>query len=389
MAHGDSTKPFDLFLALLRTGLYGKPLTEKELPERIDWDEIVALADMHGVLGTIIEAVEYLPESLRPSGEVTGRMGRFAMGLIHANLILDRTVVKLVTTLREHGINGVLLKGQGVARYYRKPQMRQSGDIDFYVGKRVYSHAVRVCKETLKDNRETSIESRQHYAFYTDGVEIELHRLASQLNSRRRDAAFQQWIVEELENSHDRRRLTLGDTEVMLPSYDFDALYIFYHAWNHLITGGIGLRQLSDWAMIFSYHSDDIDTDRLVENIRRFGLTAGWKLFAYIAVRYLGVEEAKMPLYDGRHAKRYDKVMEDIVTGGNFGYHSEAGLRMTDLSEGLGVKLGKLRSITEYFIALFPIIPAEATSIYINRLLTGTRTSVKKWMRRRDNKQHE
>ena len=379
----------NLFFSLLRSGLYGRPLTEGELPDSIDWEGVVALAQKHGVLGTIIESVELLPESLRPSGSMMARMGRFALGLIHANLILDRTVVRLVTFLKEHGIEGVLLKGQGVARYYRKPQMRQSGDIDLYIGTELYRTAVNLCKDELNEDKETSHETRQHYAFYMDGVEIELHRLATRLYSRKKDAGFQEWIVDELEYSPRRRSLTLGNADVVLPSYDFDALYIFYHGWRHLITGGIGMRQLCDWAMIFNYHSGEIDIARLKDNIHRFGLTRGWRLFAYIAVRYLGVEEDKMPLYDPRYTKKYDKVMEYIVSSGNFGYHSEAGIRMITPGHGFRDKVGKFRSITEYFVTLFPIIPSEATSIYLNRLSAGMRSSMKKLMRGQVSKQHK
>ncbi len=379
----------NLFFSLLRSGLYGMALTDAELPESIDWEGVVALAQKHGVLGTIIESVELLPERLRPTGPMMAKMGRFALGLIHANLILDKTVARLVMFLRGHGIEGVLLKGQGVARYYRKPQMRQSGDIDFYVGNKMYRKAMILCKENLNEDDRASHETSMHYVFYMDGVEIELHRLATGEYSRKRNRSFDEWIADEVEHSLDRRMLKLGNTDVSLPSYDFDALYIFYHAWGHLVTGGIGLRQLCDWAMIFHHHSGDIGTARLKENIRRYGLTRGWKLFAYIAVKYLGVEENKIPMYDPRNAKKYDKVMEYIVSSGNFGYHSEAWYRMKAKGNGVRNRFGKLRSITEYFITLLPIAPIEATSIYFNRLFTGFRSSVKRSLHRCGNKLHK
>lgn len=379
----------ELFFSLLRSGLYGRPLTEAELPESIDWEGVVALAKKHGVLGTIIESVQLLPEDLRPTGQIMSQMGKFALGLIHANLVLDKTVARLVAFLREHGIEGVLLKGQGVARYYRKPQMRQSGDIDFYVGDKAYRKAMILCKENLNEDDKASHETGMHYVFYMDGVEIELHRLATGVYSRKKNRFFDEWIVDEVEHSPDRRILKLGNTDVSLPSYDFDALYIFYHAWGHLITGGIGLRQLCDWAMIFHYHSGDIDTDMLKENIRRFGLTRGWKLFAYIAVKYLGVEEDKIPMYDPRYAKKYDKVMEYIVSSGNFGFYSDAWDRMKSQGNGIRNRFGKFRSITEYFTTLFPVIPAEATFIYFNRLFSGIISSAKRSMCRRGNKLHK
>lgn len=371
-------KMYPVFFSLLRSGMYGTPIPEAELPDSIDWKSIIALARKHVVLGIIIDSVALLPEHLHPSASTMDKMNKFAIGLIQTNLILDRTAARLVTFLREHDIEGVLLKGQGVARFYRQPQMRQCGDIDFYVGRKIYKKAVALCKAHLMKKGGDCHETDQHFDFTLDKVTIELHRIASRIYSPVRNAAFQKWVEEELEHSPERRTLTVGETDLSLPSLDFDAIYIFYHAWRHFITGGIGMRQICDWAMIFHSKSEDIDKDKLVKNIRRFGMTVGWKLFACIAVRYLGVGAEKIPLYDPSFSKKADKVLEDILDGGNFGYYSKANMRTP--IRGFGVKhaLGKLRNFGEYYINLVPLIPVEATFILFNRLTVGTVSYLKR-----------
>lgn len=358
--------------------MYGTPIPEAELPDSIDWKSIIALARKHVVLGIIIDSVALLPEHLHPSASTMAKMNKFAIGLIQTNLILDRTAARLVTFLRKHDIEGVLLKGQGVARFYRQPQMRQCGDIDFYVGRKIYKKAVALCKANLMEKGGDCHETDQHFDFTLDKVTIELHRIASRIYSPVRNAAFQKWVEEELEHSPERRTLTVGETDISLPPLDFDAIYIFYHAWRHFITGGIGMRQICDWAMIFHSKSEDIDKDKLVKNIRRFGMTVGWKLFACIAVRCLGVGAEKIPLYDPSFSKKADKVLEDILDGGNFGYYSKANMRTP--IRGFGVKhaLGKLRNFGEYYINLVPLIPVEATFILFNRLTVGTVSYLKR-----------
>lgn len=371
-------KMYPVFFSLLRSGMYGTPIPEAELPDSIDWKSIIALARKHVVLGIIIDSVALLPEHLHPSASTMAKMNKFAIGLIQTNLILDRTAARLVTFLREHDIEGVLLKGQGVARFYRQPQMRQCGDIDFYVGRKIYKKAVALCKAHLMKKGGDCHETDQHFDFTLDKVTIELHRIASRIYSPVRNAAFQKWVEEELEHSPERRTLTVGETDISLPPLDFDAIYIFYHAWRHFITGGIGMRQICDWAMIFYSKSEDIDKDKLVKNIRRFGMTVGWKLFACIAVRCLGVGAEKIPLYDPSFSKKADKVLEDILDGGNFGYYSKANMRTP--IRGFGVKhaLGKLRNFGEYYINLVPLIPVEATFILFNRLTVGTVSYLKR-----------
>lgn len=377
-------KNLDIFFALLRSGMYGMPIPESELPESIDWESIINFAQKHVVYGIIIESVRFLPEELLPTGTIAAKMNKFALGLIQTNVILDKTVVRLSDFLKSHNISGVLLKGAGVARYYNMPQIRQSGDIDFYVGKSVYKKAVAVCQELIK-NKRTCHETEQHFDFYMDGVLIELHRLATRLFSPFKNKQFQNWIVTELEQSSNRRTLKIGNSEITLPSVDFDVIYIFYHAWRHFITGGIGFRQLCDWAMILQNHGDKIDKEQLKENLNRFGITKGWKLFACIAVNQLGVSAEKIPLYDPEYSRKSEKVLEDIIDGGNFGYYSKAFLRTKgQTTHGLRYSLNKLRSYTGYFFFLLPIIPMEAIFMYLSRTYNGASDCIKMYTHKSD-----
>lgn len=337
----------------------------------------MTLSKKHTVTGIIIDSIQYLPESLRPTGEIATKMNRFALRLIQSNLILCKTAARLVTDLKEKGINGVLLKGLGIASYYRDPQMRQSGDIDFYVGKRQYDKAVGICSRKSVGDKNKCYADKKHFSLYINSVEVELHRLAAIMYSPVRNRRFQEWIVGELEDPCTHRVLRLGNTDVSLPSYDFDALFIFYHAWFHFITGGIGLRQLCDWSMLFHSHGTEIDHERLKNNLRNFGLTKGWKLFACIAVNHLGVPENRIPLYDPGYSTKAEKIMEEIIDGGNFGYYSESMAKFLSKGNGIIHELRKFPAITRYFLSLFPIIPTEATLIFFNRLFSGTITYIK------------
>ncbi len=375
----------NIFFSLLRSGLYGTPIPASHLPASINWDATIAFAKKQAVYGVIIDSIQFLPRHLHPSAAISAEMNKFALGLIQTNLIVDSTVARLVRFLNKYDIHGVLLKGQGVARYYRVPQMRQCGDIDFYVGKSQYNKAKELCREIILKDKKAGEENDHHFVFSMGGVSIELHRIASKVDSPFRKKRFQNWLVEQLEHSPIRRTLTIDNTDITLPSYDFDAMFIFYHAWRHFISGGIGLRQLSDWAMIIHSHAADIDTDSLIENIRRFGLTTGWKLFACIAVDYLGVAEDKMPLFDPSYRKKSKKIMRDIIDGGNFGYYAKEYERTPIRAYGLWQGLGKVRNITGYYISRFPLIPVESTFHYFHHLFFGTIALTKRTLHRHKN----
>ncbi len=375
-------EPTKHFFALLRSGLYGVPVPEGELPERIDWKAVMTLAGKHTVSGIIIDSVQYLPERLRPTETIAAKMNTLALRVLQANLILDKAAARVAEFYSGRGIEGVLLKGQGVARYYRSPQMRQGGDVDFYVGTRMYARAIELAREHLITDPATCLENDEEFQFDLGHVTVDLHRLATQVYSPFRRKAFQTWIVGELEHSPQRRTLATGNSNITLPSYDFDAIFVFYHAWRHYVMEGIGLRQLCDWAMIFHSHYDDLDLEVLTRNIRRFGLEKPWKLFGCIAVDYLGLERERMPLYDAAWRARADRILVRIMEQGNFGRHSSDYDASWVEGKGFWHPLATVGVIAGYTRKLLPVKPLEGISLFFHYLACAGASSLKRAVRR-------
>lgn len=364
----------DIFFSLLRSGLYGVPIPEGEMPSEIDWHAVGELAKMHSVTGIIIESVQFLPARLHPSAEIKGRMNAYALRLIQSNMGLDKRVAQLVSFFEEHGIKGVLLKGQGIARTYRVPQMRNTGDIDFYVGQEQYPRAVELCRRHLIKDNEYGKESHQHFPFRMEGVTVELHRIATEIYVPFNKSKFQRWIVEELEHSPRRRLLPMANGSATVPSLEFDAIYIYYHAMHHFVVGGIGLRQLCDWTMLFHSHAHELDFSSLEAKIKRFGLTRGWKMFAFIAVEYLGLSPEKMPLYDAGFKPQSERLLEAILTGGNFGWYAKVNASDPATEYNVKYALAKFGYMFRYFRYSFPIMPLDATCFYLYRMFVATRS---------------
>ncbi len=381
----ENRRGIDAFFALLRRGLYGddgEPQTSGDaegavLAGDVDWEWVMRMARRQTVTGIVIEGIGTISEKAQtmPGGMSAG-MRKHALRLIHSNVGLDRAVGRLVAFFEEHGIHGVLLKGQGVARAYRVPQMRTTGDIDFYVGRQQYRRAVELCCRYLGADIADSHENTQHYAFTFDGVVVELHRTIIEVFSPLHAREFKGWMVQQLEGDAQRRTLTIGGVAVTVPSLDFDAIYVFYHALHHLITGGIGLRQLCDWVMLLHTYGDQIDHPRLAANIRRFGLERPWKYFAAIAVHRLGLNPHKIPLYDPSFQKKSEKILEIIIKGGNFGAYFKVGLNGAALDNGVRYALSKFRYVSRNLFITLPVMPAEAASFYVWRMFRAAKEKV-------------
>ncbi len=78
-----------------------------------------------------------------------------------------------------------------------------------------------------------------------------------------------------------------------------------------------------------------------------------------------------MPLYDPAYSRKSEMILEYIFTGGNFGYYSALDVRTPMVGSGLRRGLGKIRKVTKYIFTLFPLIPVEATFLYLSRLRGG------------------
>jgi hypothetical protein len=67
----------------------------------------------------------------------------FVISNFSTSQMLNNALIAVVQELREYGIDPVLLKGQGIAKYYPVPELRQCGDIDIYVGE---NHFAKTCE---------------------------------------------------------------------------------------------------------------------------------------------------------------------------------------------------------------------------------------------------
>lgn len=362
-----SSYNLEAFFSLLRSGLYGSTLENTDFSQGFDWRVIVSMAKKQGVFSLVYEASRRLPDDIMPPQAIRYEMRKYAIENIRAHAVIDNSVSLLSNFFKSHGIEGVLLKGQGVALYYRDPHLRQCGDIDYYVGKAIYPMASALARQYLFTGDET--ESVQHLNFSMGNVSVELHRTVGRLYTPIVKRKFQKWIEWELEQSHNRRTVIIGGSLVKLPSYDFDAFYIFYHAWRHYQISGIGLRQLCDWALIFHTQYESIDIPTLVHNIKQFGFISEWKAFACLAVDTLGLDPIRMPLYDPSYSDRSKKILDKIIAGGNFGQY----FKKPRVSEGRGFrhKVRIFKSVSLNAKALFHNMPLEAVSYFTTSTIRG------------------
>ena len=283
------------FFALIRSGLWGGKAASSPFDGGADWEALLRLASMQSLTGIFADGAGTLPRELMPPAETARRLFVTVESIRRANRRLDAVLAELEAGLRREGIEGILLKGQGVARAYLNPERRMCGDIDLYPGKG--DAYLRCCEivRSLGESEGREDESEKHFHFNRRGCSIEIHShvmLAADPFVNRR---LQRWTDEMLDDPSKLRHVEINGVEVNLPPVDFDAVFILQHIANHLLKGGIGLRQLCDWSRYLHVHAAEIDRARLGNNLRTLRLMNCWQLFGWLAVNRLGLPEAEMP----------------------------------------------------------------------------------------------
>jgi hypothetical protein len=312
---------FQHLLTLLRVALWDTPLPDTLNPADVNWPAVTRHARQQTVSALVGDVMLRYAERLElPDAArlwATKQVAQARQGNIRLNL----GVRDVVSHLTAAGVPSVLLKGQGVALSYPKPGLRQCGDIDLYIGLTHYDASIEAMKAASGSEAvEEGAEGEKHYHLDYHGLTVELHRRALMQPMPWQSRAFNRWTVECLESDRPLK-VRFDDTDVLLPPADYNAIFLLGHAWHHFIVGGVGLRQVCDWARHLHLHAAELDSADLQRRLQQVGLWTPWRIWASLAVEYLGLPAAECPGYDASFSRRARRAMLHIMQEGNFGQY--------------------------------------------------------------------
>lgn len=304
------------FFELVKSGLWGTEADAGAFDSRTDWPSLYRCGKNQAMLGVMLDGIGRLPESLRPPRALYLQWCASVMHTEENNHKLNAEIGRLCTLLRAEGIEPVLLKGQGVAQNYPEPLHRQCGDIDIYIGMADFERVNRL----LGGDGYEAAEARVHHCTFTwHGVEVENHRILTQMYSPCATRRLHRWV----DSWHGTARAPQVDIEgcrVTVPPVEFDAVFVLQHAVHHLLGTGVGLRQVCDWACLLHSRRATIDRAAVARELRRLHLVGSARAFGALAVRYLGLPAEDLPVeLSESDMPLGDWLLEDIWSSGNFG----------------------------------------------------------------------
>lgn len=162
----------DLFFQLLQVGV-GQTLNDKLKISDKKWHYIYILATEQGLVSVVFNALEELnSKGLKPPLNILYDWIGSAEQIKQINAQSDQFCQKLTSYFENAGYNSCVLKGQGVARLYPKPEARQPGDIDIWVDAE-RDEIVRLMRNDSIDV--TYVDYVNCHAAFFEDVEVEVH----------------------------------------------------------------------------------------------------------------------------------------------------------------------------------------------------------------------
>ena len=355
-----SRKTDSQFFALLRAGLWNEVPERESFAGGVDWEALYSLAAEQTVVPLVTDGVNRLPQEFLPAEPE--RLDPFLadmMSTAKRNRLLDTFVPKLFAALE--GIPVVLVKGQSLAQDYPDPERRQPGDIDLLLLPESYEAA-----KAILLPKATSIEEESlgiwHQGMHFRSIEVEVHGSISTLMSRKLDRKLAALLEEEF-RAGSFPAVSIGGSEIPVPSADFNAVYVFVHFLHHYWAGGVGLRQLVDWMTFISVHKRDIHPVLLEKRLDDLGLLRVWKVFTGFAQEYLGCPAEKLPLAAAPDAGKNARIWRYVRYCGNFGKNVDR----TRVKEPYLVR--KVHSFWRLTVAdrlrHFPVFPKESVRFFL------------------------
>ncbi len=349
----------DQFFALLRSGLWN------EVPDRIpfaggtDWEALYRLSLEQTVVPLVTDGINRLPREFLPSEPE--RLDPFLgdmMATAKRNRVLDAFIPKLFNALAD--IPVVLVKGQSLAQDYLEPERRQPGDIDLLLMPASYEAAKAVLLPKATKVLEEQAEI-WHQGMHFHNIEVEIHGSVSTLISKRLDRKLAV-LLEEQFDGRTFPSVSIGGAGIPVPEADFNAIYIFVHFLQHYWSGGVGLRQLTDWMVFVSVHKRDIHPVILEQRLHEFGLLHLWKVFTGFVQEYLGCPAEKLPLAAKPDPKKNARIWKYIRRSGNFGKNQD---RSRKKESYLVRKFHSLwRLVVADRLRHFPVFPKESIRFF-------------------------
>ena len=342
----------DLFFELLQVALGNRDRLSRT-PSEKEWYELFSMSEKQSVGAFVFTALDALSQvgQKPPMGLLYEWIG-LAEQVKTQNALMNQEAARLTRLFEQAGHKTAILKGQANARLYPQVWSRQPGDIDIWVD----GGRKKVTATTLALGMQNPKANYHHLDLpkNENGIEVEVHFRPSSGNKNPfTNKPLQHFLEKEISSE-----CLLVEEGFRVPSVRFAIVMQLAHIQRHLLSEGVGLRQVIDFYYLLKSDDQNQRSD-VSHRLSSFGIDHIAGALMWLLHEKLGLEQEY--LISPIDEQRGEMLFQAILKGGNFGHY---------LSEDL--KRGSLRRIYAKHKHRFQMLqfdPPEVICIELDRIL--------------------
>jgi hypothetical protein len=252
-----------------------------------EWKWVFSTLSMHGLAAYVYDAVERMPEDVRPPKEVLLKFISANMACTQSYGKLKGLSAKIDQVVRDAGVKCLLLKGLSLAEYYPRPEARKFLDIDLYAP----GAEARVDEAFAAKGVEIDTDFYRHSHMTLGGILVENHHCLLDVRGRKRlaelDADLKAMALVHL--------ASFDGPGLYFPDARFSLIFNLHHAMSHFVYEGISFKFLVDWIYFLRRERELLSTDQTASSLRTHGLMKFAGVMSAVSVNHLGLSVDDVP----------------------------------------------------------------------------------------------
>ena len=294
------TENFKKLLCIFGAAVFGR---EYEPGQDIEIGKIYELAVQQGIWQTVYLALHKKYD-----------LKKYEAGFLQSvSKNIERTYFtnSMVELLRKEGVDSCYIKGISVARFYKNPECRISGDTDILIS----AKDVQKAREFLKlHGFEVEGDNGNMYHFEARHPKAGILEVHTGLYQRH----YEELVFKGLTKYNEPWiKVKTSDFDIKTMGINDGLNHLTAHYAKHFISRGAGLRQLMDLLLYMQYYKNDIDWEKYKRLWNEIGLYNLIKTAKGVGVRYWDME------LDDYSETCTEEFLSDVEEGGVFGYDNE------------------------------------------------------------------
>ena len=295
-------KATKMLLALIKSSLSGEELDASVFKgaNHHDWMELINVSNRASMTGFAFDSLGKLPKGTVPTA-ITLKMADFVREIENKYARQENVISDISKQLSDKGIETITLKGLGLSLNYPVPQHRHGRDIDIFTRLKGTvtegrSNATDILDDMMVEKgievEDYKVPKIKHSEFFYNKLMVENHKYFVNKESYPEARIIDALLHKKL---NPVEKVLPNGTKILVPSTEFNTMFLAQHAFQHYVGGGIDLHNLVDWGMHIKENGLKVPKELEGTKIEKFMYA-----LTNVSNKYLGtkVDAPKHPEYE-------------------------------------------------------------------------------------------